>query len=97
MYYLFSMFQASNCSLHLAQNFHSLFYLSRVSPILSKKSAVGLLLATGNVGAAIVGRQYNVYMSNDGGLVWKEVGNCALLSVSSVSSLMSGYLVYFRL
>lgn len=63
---------SSNCSLHLTQKFQSLFPLSHVSPILSKKSAIGLIVATGNVGSAI-SNKYNIYMSNDGGLVWKEI------------------------
>jgi len=64
------------CSLHVAQRFHAVLPLmgARPLPILSRRSAIGLIVATGNLGSYIdTTDQYNVYRSNDGGLVWREI------------------------
>ncbi|KAI0224251.1 Sortilin-related receptor, partial [Lamellibrachia satsuma] len=60
-----------HCSLHLMQNFHQ--HWTRSIPILTKKSAVGLILGTGSLGATISPLSLNVYISRDAGFVWHEV------------------------
>jgi len=75
-FYFGNLLQYTNCSLNVAQRFHQAFpySVSRARPILSKQSAIGLVLATGNVGATIsTTGVYSVYRSSDGGLLWKEV------------------------
>jgi hypothetical protein len=63
-----------SCSLHLAQNFHYYHSEARTVPILSKKSAIGLVMATGTLGSRI-GTEMNAYVSNDGGIMWREVSD----------------------
>ena len=57
------------CSLHLHLNHYG--YQS----ILSQKSAVGLLMAHGNLGSSLSGRsrETRLYFSRDGGFTWFEV------------------------
>lgn len=62
----------SPCYLHIAQKYHSLHPETRAVPILSKKSAIGLVMATGVVNETM-SRDLNVYLSNDAGLSWREV------------------------
>ena len=61
----------ANCSLHL----HSYSHDHLFSPILSKKSALGIILATGNIGKylSLVTDRINNYISADGGYSWKEI------------------------
>ncbi|ESN90112.1 hypothetical protein HELRODRAFT_194679 [Helobdella robusta] len=63
-----------NITVHLAQMYNSLMPLARTQPILSSKSAPGILIGSGNVGASLTGN-YDVFLSNDGGLVWRRVLN----------------------
>ena len=68
------LFQSRNCSLHLTQYFHRYFPFTRSVPILSKKSAVGIVMATGNINKTISkNANLNVYLSSDGGMDWHEV------------------------
>ena len=47
---------------------------ARPLPILSRRSAIGLVIATGSVGRAVsLLDDYNIYRSTDGGLYWHEV------------------------
>ncbi|XP_053408510.1 sortilin-related receptor-like isoform X2 [Mercenaria mercenaria] len=64
----------TNCSLHVSQKFHRLYASSRATPILSKASAPGLILATGNYGSKItVGESAGVFLSGDAGFTWHQV------------------------
>lgn len=63
---------SENCSLHLTQQFSYLYPASRAIPILSRKSAVGLIMATGIVGKSLKGHP-KVYLSADGGMQWHEI------------------------
>ncbi|GAB6018639.1 hypothetical protein CHUAL_000319 [Chamberlinius hualienensis] len=63
---------SENCSLHLTQQFSYLYPASRAIPILSRKSAIGLVMATGIIGKSLKGHP-KVYLSADGGMQWHEV------------------------
>lgn len=58
-----------DCSLHL----HSV--TSSFSPVYSNENAIGIILATGNVGRYLSYKEdeLNTYLSRDGGLTWTEV------------------------
>lgn len=63
---------SQGCSLHLAQRLSQLLNLQlRRMPILSKKSAPGLILATGSVGRNLASKT-NVYISSSAGARWRE-------------------------
>jgi hypothetical protein len=64
--------QGPSCSLHLAQNYHHFNLETQVQVILSKSSAVGIILGTGNIGNKLTS-EVNVYLSTDAGVSWKEV------------------------
>ncbi|CAH1796241.1 unnamed protein product [Owenia fusiformis] len=62
------------CSLHLSQKLQQFYPRTRTIPILSKKSAVGLIMATGTTNTTISKKtEFDVYLSNDGGYRWNEV------------------------
>ncbi|ELU15207.1 hypothetical protein CAPTEDRAFT_219450 [Capitella teleta] len=63
----------SHCSLHLSQKYHNLDPRLRTSPILTKASAVGLVMATGSIGSNMDPNLFDVYLSTDGGLAWSQV------------------------
>jgi hypothetical protein len=63
----------ADCALHLAQRYQSLNPTSRVSPILSKKAAIGIIVGTGSTGPYINSSNYNTYLSNDGGIYWRQI------------------------
>ena len=64
----------TNCSLHLTQKFDKLYYASRSSSILSRASAPGLLIATGNVGNHIhIDKDVGIYVSSNAGYNWHQV------------------------
>ena len=54
-------------------------------PILTKKSAVGLIIGSGNVGSTISSTGLNVYISRDAGYVWHEVSFVFTFSISGSS------------
>ncbi|ODM93787.1 Sortilin-related receptor [Orchesella cincta] len=58
----------SNCSLHISQRLSELYPRTRAVPILTKKSAVGLVLATGTVNTTLKGH-LGVYLSTDGAIL----------------------------
>ncbi|XP_054719384.1 sortilin-related receptor-like [Uloborus diversus] len=60
------------CSLHLTQKFSQLYQSYRTVPILSKESAVGLVVASGVVGKSLKGHP-SVFVSSDAGVTWREV------------------------
>ena len=75
------------CSLQLTQKYHQFYPTSRSVPILSKKSAVGLVMGTGSIGTNI-NSTVNVYLSRDGGFTWREVGG-ALRHQSLIQQMFS--------
>ena len=62
----------SKCSLHITQHLSKKYPSTRSIPILSSKSAIGIVMATGNVGTSLA-KKSNVYMSADAGLSWHQV------------------------
>ncbi|XP_075232916.1 sortilin-related receptor-like [Lycorma delicatula] len=62
------------CSLHLSQDFAKLFPVTKSVPILSSKSAPGLIMATGVIGKSLKGHA-GVFLSRDAGLTWHQVLN----------------------
>uniref|UniRef100_A0ABM0M9V2 Sortilin-related receptor-like n=1 Tax=Saccoglossus kowalevskii TaxID=10224 RepID=A0ABM0M9V2_SACKO len=62
----------NSCSLHLTQKFSLLYPRSRTVPILSKKSAPGLIMASGTVGTSIKDNPA-VFISTTAGVEWFEV------------------------
>ena len=62
----------NKCSLHISQQLSKKFPSTRSIPVLSSKSAVGIVMATGNVGTTL-SQKSNVYMSADAGLSWHQV------------------------
>lgn len=67
-----SKFQKNNCSLHLSQKLGQLYPVTRTVPILTSKSAPGIIMATGTIGTSLKGR-LGVFISTDAGLTWKQV------------------------
>ncbi|XP_046384173.1 sortilin-related receptor-like [Ischnura elegans] len=63
---------ADGCSLHLFQHFNQLYPMTRSVPILSSKSAPGLIMATGIIGKSLKGRP-GVFLSRDAGLTWHQI------------------------
>lgn len=72
VFLLFSCFQAGNCSLHLSQRFSQLYPVTRSVPILTTKSAPGIIIAMGTVGTSLKGHP-GVFLSRDAGLTWRQV------------------------
>ncbi len=60
------------CSLHLSQQLSKRFPSTRSIPILSSRSAVGIVLATGSMGRTLEHRS-DVFLSADAGLSWHQV------------------------
>nr|XP_018900989.1 PREDICTED: sortilin-related receptor-like isoform X1 [Bemisia tabaci] len=63
---------AEGCSLHLSQKFAQLYPLTRGVPILSSKSAPGIILATGSIGTSLKNKP-GIFLSRDAGLTWKQI------------------------
>ncbi|KAL4229272.1 Sortilin-related receptor [Mactra antiquata] len=69
----FRILENNNCSLHLTQTFQHIAGLTRSVPILSKESAPGIIIATGNTGNRVhVDRMAGVYLSSDAGYTWHQ-------------------------
>ena len=62
----------ASCSLHLSQQLSKRFPTTRSIPILSSKSAPGIVMATGNMGSRLHHRS-DVFISADAGLSWHQV------------------------
>ena len=60
------------CSLHLSQQLSKRFPSTRSVPVMSSASAVGIVMANGNVGQTLSQRS-NVFLSADAGLSWHQV------------------------
>ncbi|XP_077985900.1 sortilin-related receptor-like [Glandiceps talaboti] len=67
----FSQCSNNNCTLHVTQKFSQLYPNSRTVPILSKKSAPGLIMATGSVGVNMKDSP-DVFLSTTAGVTWFE-------------------------
>jgi hypothetical protein len=52
-------------------------------PLYSNENAVGLVMATGNVGDALRNDVVNTYFSRDGGLTWEQVGKYNSIQLDS--------------
>ena len=61
-----------NCSLHLSQQLSQKFPTTRSIPIMTSKSAVGIVVASGNMGTNLK-QKTNVFVSADAGLSWHQV------------------------
>ncbi|XP_076310963.1 sortilin-related receptor-like isoform X2 [Tachypleus tridentatus] len=64
---------SEGCSLHLTHKFNQVFH-TNVPPILSKESAVGIIVGSGVVGKSLKGHP-SVFVSSDAGISWHEVLN----------------------
>ncbi|XP_071524036.1 sortilin-related receptor-like isoform X2 [Panulirus ornatus] len=64
--------RANGCSLHVSQELSHLYPAAHTMPILSKKSAPGLILATGTIGNSLKGHT-SLYLSADAGINWYQV------------------------
>ena len=71
----------ANCSLHISQRLNELYPLARAVPILSQKSAVGIVMATGTVDSTLKGH-LGVFMSTDGAVNWKQVRDIPVFGYS---------------
>ncbi|XP_049769267.1 sortilin-related receptor-like [Schistocerca cancellata] len=60
------------CSLHLTQKFAQLNPETRTVPLMTSKSAPGIIMATGTLGTSLKGR-FGVFISTDAGLTWRQV------------------------
>lgn len=80
------LFQAEGCSLHLSQKFAQLYPLTRGVPILSSKSAPGIILATGSIGTSLKNKP-GIFLSRDAGLTWKQVCICYQLQSAKMNHL----------
>lgn len=69
---MFSALQTHNCSLHVSQEFAHLYPALDATPLMSRASAPGLILATGTVASSLKGHAA-LYVSRDAGITWKEV------------------------
>ena len=57
----------------MTQLLSQLYPEQRTVPILSKKSALGLVMATGTLNSTLAHRdEFDVFLSRDGGLSWQE-------------------------
>uniref|UniRef100_UPI00358EC55C sortilin-related receptor isoform X3 n=1 Tax=Myxine glutinosa TaxID=7769 RepID=UPI00358EC55C len=63
---------SENCSLHITQKYGRLESVGRrLSPVLTKASAPGLIVASGSVGEFLSNKP-NVYISTNAGVKWRE-------------------------
>ena len=60
------------CNLHLSQQLSSKFPSTRSIPILSSKSAIGIVMGSGNMGQSL-NQKNNIFVSADAGLSWHQV------------------------
>ena len=60
------------CNLHLSQQLSSKFPITRSIPILTSKNAIGIVMASGNMGQTLT-QKNNVFVSADAGLSWHQV------------------------
>ena len=60
------------CNLHLSQQLSQKFPTTRSIPIMSSKSAIGMVIGSGNMGQSLK-QKNNVFVSADAGLSWHQV------------------------
>ena len=60
------------CSLHVTQQLSKRYPSTRSVPVMSSKAAVGLVMATGNIGQEL-SQKSDVFLSADSGLSWHQV------------------------
>jgi hypothetical protein len=72
VFLMFYCFQTSSCSLHLSQRFSQLYPVTRSVPVLTTKSAPGIIIAMGTIGTSLKGHP-GVFLSRDAGLTWRQV------------------------
>lgn len=65
--------RTKNCSLHVGQSLSHLYPSSEMTPILSKESAPGMILATGTIGTSLKDHHTSLYVSVDAGISWFQV------------------------
>lgn len=70
--YKFPNCENESCSLHVSQQLSKRFPSTRSIPILSSPSAIGIVMATGNMGRNLSHRS-DVFLSADAGLSWHQV------------------------
>lgn len=58
--------------MHVSQELSHLYPSTHDFTVLSKKSAPGLIIATGTIGASLKGHPA-LYLSSDAGINWSEV------------------------
>lgn len=80
--------ERGGCSLHVSQQLSKRFPSTRSVPVMSSASAVGIVMATGNVGQNL-SQKSDVFLSADAGLTWHEVSNQHLLNVLYSANLQS--------
>ncbi|XP_048254148.1 sortilin-related receptor-like isoform X1 [Haliotis rufescens] len=64
--------ELTNCSLHVTQQLHRFYPSSRTPLIMSRKSAPGIIIASGVIGTKIK-HNPNVFVSSDAGYTWTQV------------------------
>ena len=69
---IYFLFQSKGCSLQVGQSLSQYYPRTEMSPIVSKESAPGLILATGTIGSTLKGHT-SLYVSVDAGIVWYQV------------------------
>lgn len=63
--------------------FDRLYAGSRTLPILSRKSAPGLIIATGNTGPKLhIDMSVGIYISANAGYTWRQVGDLVRLDIN---------------
>ena len=60
------------CKLHLSQKLSTKFPSTRSIPIMSSSSAIGVIIASGNMGKTLAIKN-NVFVSADAGLSWHQI------------------------
>ncbi|XP_046548454.1 sortilin-related receptor-like [Haliotis rubra] len=64
--------ELTNCSLHVTQQLHRFYPNTRTPLIMSRKSAPGIIMASGVIGTKIK-HNPNVFVSSDAGYSWTQV------------------------
>ncbi|XP_067676191.1 sortilin-related receptor-like [Haliotis asinina] len=64
--------ELTNCSLHVTQQLHRFYPSTRTPLIMSRKSAPGIIMASGVIGTKIK-HNPNVFVSSDAGYSWTQV------------------------
>jgi hypothetical protein len=92
---MFPCFQSDNCSLHLSQRFSQLYPVTRSVPILTSKSAPGIIIAMGSIGKSLKGHP-GVFLSRDAGLTWRQVSGKHVAEASLNTADITSCLLFRR-